>query len=110
MESISPVLLIVLVIGVYFAAAFLAGVMEGMTRSSIPLECSYMFKYKAAGKEVICSHCKGDSFVAKQVLLNSTIATLIGMDWANRHATLLRCMDCGQIVWFSQKPTKAEDA
>lgn len=108
MDSLVPVSLMLLALFGWAAIALASGVIEGLHRCDLLLENYWMFKYRAAGRNVICKHREGDSFSAKQVLQNSVLASLVGFDWANRQATALQCVDCGQITWFAQKPVKTE--
>ncbi|MGY8810566.1 MAG: hypothetical protein ACKVK5_05985 [Pseudomonadales bacterium] len=110
MDDLASAIPLVLVTLGWAVTTFISGVIEGVYRCDLQLENYSMFKYKAANKNVSCTHCGGDSFTAKQILQNSIVASLIGLDWANRRATSLQCVDCGQITWFAQKPVKAGNA
>lgn len=61
-------------------------------------------QYKAGGRHVVCSHCMATSFSEHQALLNTTTATLMGMDWLDKSGTALICEQCGLIQWFGKKP------
>ncbi len=63
-------------------------------------------RFAAAGRKVVCPHCGEDRFDEGTVLLNSTVLTLLDLDWADRHATILSCRRCGRIEWFSRKPDR----
>jgi hypothetical protein len=65
-------------------------------------------RYSAAGKEIRCSHCNGDLFTAHEALLNTTGASLIGLDWLNKSGTALLCEECGLIQWFGRKPQRQQ--
>ena len=54
------------------------------------------------GKPVTCAHCGGVEFVVRKRLLNTIVLTFLGLDYANRQATILRCVRCGRIEWFGQ--------
>lgn len=110
MDDFPPSALLLLFLFGWAAIAFASGVIESLYRCNLPLDNFSMFKYRAAGKDVVCTHCLGSSFTAKQVLQNSILASLIGFDWANRRATSLQCADCGQMTWFAQKPVKTGSA
>ncbi|BAK43616.1 zinc ribbon domain-containing protein [Eggerthella sp. YY7918] len=57
-------------------------------------------RYEMAGIIVTCSHCGGEEFDERSVQLNTTGATFLGLDWANRNATVLVCKNCGHLEWF----------
>ena len=58
------------------------------------------------GKPVQCPHCQGKLFIAGEAQLNTALATLIDLDWANKSATILTCTSYGQIQWFGMQPMK----
>ena len=65
-----------------------------------------LFKKKEAepayvdGKSFHCLVCGGDRFRRRRSQLNTALATLFSLDWANRSATCVVCADCGYIHWF----------
>ena len=63
-------------------------------------------RYSAAGTPITCDHCGGEEFDAATVLLNTTVLTLLDLDWADRKATVLSCRRCGRIQWFSKTPQR----
>ena len=58
--------------------------------------------FEVVGKKVTCSHCHGTSFVAKDILLNTWLLSLLRIDWLDSSATVLACAKCGQLTWFAQ--------
>lgn len=64
----------------------------------------YIVTYEAHGKLVVCPHCQHDGFTQGQALLNTPGLTFLGLDWANRSATILICKQCGHIEWFMKQP------
>lgn len=60
--------------------------------------------YSIAGRTVRCPHCGEDKFLASTALLNSSVLTLVNLDWLDRSATVLVCAECGRIEWYAQKP------
>ncbi|MBN2405459.1 MAG: DNA-binding protein [Coriobacteriia bacterium] len=62
--------------------------------------------YRVAGIQVTCSHCGGQEFDTGSALLNTTGMTLLGLDWANRDASLLICAKCGHVEWFLAEPER----
>lgn len=67
---------------------------------------SSLGQYTLRANYVLCPHCKGDRFTASEAQLNTALATLINLDWANKSATILTCASCGQIQWFQNAPEK----
>ena len=63
-------------------------------------------RFAVAGKIVVCPHCGNDEFDAGTVLLNTTVLTLLDVDWADRRASILNCRRCGRIEWFSRSPDR----
>lgn len=59
-------------------------------------DCSY----EIAGRTVTCSHCGGQDFEKSDAQLNTAGLTFLGLDWANRRATVLACKGCGHLEWF----------
>jgi hypothetical protein len=57
--------------------------------------------FEAAGKTVTCSHCAGRSFEKRHALLNTRGMTLLRLDWLNQKATILVCVQCGLVQFFS---------
>lgn len=56
--------------------------------------------YEAAGRQVECAHCGSVDFEQSTAQLNTAGLTFLGLDWANRNATILVCKECGHIEWF----------
>jgi hypothetical protein len=110
MDSLTTAIPLLLILLWWGTVTLASGIIEGLYRCDLLLENYEMFKYRAANKNIVCTHCESESFTSKQVLQNSMIASLIGFDWANRQATALQCMGCGQITWFAQKPIKTGEA
>jgi predicted RNA-binding Zn-ribbon protein involved in translation (DUF1610 family) len=57
-------------------------------------------QFVAHGKALVCPHCGHDRFWTKKVLLNSSISTFFGFDWADRTANCFACEQCGRLEWF----------
>jgi uncharacterized protein len=62
--------------------------------------------YEAAGKRVHCGHCGGEAFLAHEALMNTTGATMGGVDWTDRSGTALVCVRCSLIQWFARSPER----
>jgi hypothetical protein len=56
-----------------------------------------------------CSHCGGDRFAARDVLLNTRGLTFLKLDWLNRSAKALVCAKCTAIHWFAAGPVAVDD-
>jgi hypothetical protein len=56
--------------------------------------------FSVAGVPARCSHCDGDAFETGSALLNTPGMSFMGLDWANRSASLLICVRCGHVHWF----------
>lgn len=54
------------------------------------------------GKPFICPVCSNGRFYQGRAQLNTVIASLLNLDWANRTATYITCSNCGHINWFNQ--------
>lgn len=62
--------------------------------------------YSVAGMQVGCPHCGGKDFDEGTALLNTTGMTLLGLDWANRRASVLICTNCSHVDWFLEEPER----
>jgi uncharacterized protein len=60
----------------------------------------------AGGIQVVCPHCQHDAFQEGSAQLNTAGMTFLGLDWLNKSASLLVCVNCGQIQWFGKQPNK----
>jgi len=65
-------------------------------------------RFTAGGVVVRCTHCGGERFDAREALLNTTIMTFLDMDWLDRSATVLVCVQCAAMRWFAAAPTAAD--
>jgi uncharacterized protein len=61
-------------------------------------------RFVLAGKMISCPHCSSQRFNIGEAQLNTALATLFNLDWANESATVLICIECGQIQWFGKAP------
>lgn len=52
------------------------------------------------GESLICPICKNDTFYNREAQLNTSMATLFNLDWANKSATCFVCSKCTHISWF----------
>jgi uncharacterized protein len=63
-------------------------------------------EYELNGKQIFCAHCGDSRFEEGKAQLNTPGLTLLGLDWANRTATILVCTQCGRIEWYMQAPER----
>jgi hypothetical protein len=63
-------------------------------------------EFKAAGKTIVCGHCRGTLFSEREALLNTTGAALLSIDWLDTSGAALVCETCGLIQWFGRRPEK----
>lgn len=63
-------------------------------------------RYSVAGKIVKCPHCGEDDFESGSAQLNTAGMTFLNLDWANRSAHTLTCVNCSRVEWFLQKPER----
>ncbi|MEK7686038.1 MAG: hypothetical protein AAB466_11510 [Verrucomicrobiota bacterium] len=47
-----------------------------------------------------CQVCGHDEFHKRKAQLNTSVASFLGFDWANRSAQCYVCAKCGYIHWF----------
>ncbi|MBN1508152.1 MAG: hypothetical protein JW955_14975 [Sedimentisphaerales bacterium] len=55
---------------------------------------------EVCAKPFHCTVCGNDRFRRPKALLNTSWATFLGFDWANRQADCVVCSRCGYIHWF----------
>ena len=60
--------------------------------------------YQILGRSIVCTQCGYNQFDQATALLNTPGLTFLGLDWANRTATVLACKQCGHIAWFLRAP------
>ena len=63
-------------------------------------------RYAAAGKEIVCPHCGGAEFAEGSAQLNTRWMTFLDLDWADKSATTLACVNCGGVLWFLKRPER----
>ena len=56
--------------------------------------------YVIANKELLCPICKCDKFYKKNIKLNTTIASLIGIEENLRSVSGYICNECNHVVTF----------
>lgn len=60
--------------------------------------------YRLGERGVRCHHCGGTLFTKGQAQLNTASMSFFDLDWLNKSAWTLTCMDCSQILWFGEEP------
>ncbi len=58
---------------------------------------------KVKGKVLLCGICGHDLFFHRKAQLNTRVATLFNVDWANKSAHCYVCADCSHIEWFLEE-------
>ncbi|MCK1798935.1 hypothetical protein MTQ01_23485 [Streptomyces sp. XM4193] len=61
-------------------------------------------------QQVSCVFCRFDRFDRREIKLNTTGMSFMGLDWANKAATGLVCAQCGYIQMFLDPAIRYEDA
>jgi hypothetical protein len=62
-----------------------------------------MTKFSVAGQQLLCQICNHDHFSMRRAQLNTRMAELFNIAWANESAVCLVCENCGYIHWFFSK-------
>ena len=57
----------------------------------------------AAGRKLACLVCGGDAFQRREIKLQTTGMSFIGLDWANRSGDGAVCRRCGFVHTFFQE-------
>ncbi len=52
------------------------------------------------GHDLVCPICSNRTFWRSEAQLNTAVASLFNMDWANRSATYFVCSECTHLSWF----------
>ena len=55
------------------------------------------------GKKLKCTICAHDRFYYRKAQLNTKIASLLDVDWANKSAHCYVCENCTHIEWFLEQ-------
>lgn len=63
-------------------------------------------QFAVGGKKVGCPICDGQVFDRSSAQLNTSVATFLNFDWANKTADNLVCLNCGYVLWFVKKPER----
>ena len=53
------------------------------------------------GKQLHCQFCGNQQFYLRKTLLNTRLATIFELDWANRSASCYECAQCSFLHWFA---------
>lgn len=51
-------------------------------------------------RKLICPVCDRDLFIQTKAQLNTALASLFDVDFANKEATCFVCANCTYIFWF----------
>jgi predicted nucleic-acid-binding Zn-ribbon protein len=66
-------------------------------------------RYSASGVMITCPCCQNDTFKLDHRQLNTSGASLFGLDWANKSAAILVCQRCTHISWFMKDPSALKE-
>jgi len=55
------------------------------------------------GKKLTCTVCGNDVFQPRKAQLNTKVATIMKIDWANKSAHCYICTNCSHIEWFLEE-------
>jgi len=66
-------------------------------------------EYQIEGVKLSCQHCTHTVFFPGRAQLNTAIASLFGLDWANKEAAYLSCERCGHLHWFKREYSKVKE-
>lgn len=55
------------------------------------------------GKKLKCTICSHDAFYYRKAQLNTRLASLFDVDWANKSAHCYTCENCTHIEWFLEQ-------
>ena len=51
-------------------------------------------------RKLFCPVCENDQFIETRAQLNTALASLFDVDFANKEATCFVCSSCTYIYWF----------
>lgn len=63
-------------------------------------------RFRVGDISVICPLCGHDEFDRKEMLMNTSGMTFMGMDWLNGSACALVCQKCKRIELFAETPSE----
>ena len=62
-------------------------------------------RYRVGDIPLICPLCGHDEFDRREMLMNTSGMTFMGMDWLNSSACALVCQKCRRIELFAETPS-----
>jgi predicted nucleic-acid-binding Zn-ribbon protein len=63
-------------------------------------------KFKVGGSPLVCPVCGHDEFDRREMQMNTSGLTFMGMDWLNDSACALVCQQCKRIELFAKSPSE----
>lgn len=103
--SVLVLIVVMLAAGIVIGVAVVRSLAKGNHRYP-PLVPGASGSYSVDGRPVRCTQCDGESFHARQALLNTWLMSLLRFDWLDSSAAVLSCQRCGALNWFSQRVEK----
>jgi hypothetical protein len=61
--------------------------------------------FRVGGRRIVCPICRHDKFDRRDMLMNTSGMTMMGLDWLNASACALVCRTCTRIELFADAPT-----
>jgi hypothetical protein len=58
------------------------------------------------GKPLRCTHCDGDTFSTRTVVLSTRGLAVMDLEWLGRSSDAHHCQRCGFVHWFSNQPAR----
>jgi predicted nucleic-acid-binding Zn-ribbon protein len=62
--------------------------------------------FRAAGRPITCRHCGEGVFQRREAQLNTAGSSALGLDWLDKSAVALVCVNCGMIELFGKEPER----
>ena len=63
-------------------------------------------RFAAGARPITCPQCGHDQFETREAKLNTTVMTLVDLDWADTSATVLTCTRCSRLEWYLECPER----
>ena len=67
-------------------------------------------RYQINAKQVVCTHCGGNTFHVSSCQLHTQGLTFFQLEWLGQSVYVLICDTCSHIEWFAKEPEKVPTA